>query len=169
MGAPVRHWHYKYGITAIMNRHMALNMSWAQKGADNDTRGAKHLLLVDRAVTRDCKTRRTNPSTTGVTTRKPITQCQTCGTGMLGAENINRTFKSFHWQLGGSVIDNSISQFKDNYTKKPTSHLLYIDNIKLHAKRAQYINSWILITAIHKDDKCCWTISKRRKWSPLKG
>ena len=35
-------------------------MSGAQKGIGSNTRGAKHQLLVDRAVARDCKNRHTN-------------------------------------------------------------------------------------------------------------
>lgn len=44
-----------------MNRHMIQFMSRAQKGFGRDTRGAMEQLLVNRTVTRNYKTRLSNP------------------------------------------------------------------------------------------------------------
>lgn len=52
-------------------------MSRAQKGIYN-TRGAKNQLLIDGALTRDCKVRHINLCTAW-TTRVPMTQCHTHG------------------------------------------------------------------------------------------
>ena len=45
---------------------MAQYTSRAQKRVGSDTRGAKHQLLVDRAVSRDSKNRKTNPCTSWI-------------------------------------------------------------------------------------------------------
>ena len=45
-------------------------MSEAQKGIGSNTRGAKHQLLVDRTVTRDCKKRQTNLCTAWIDYKK---------------------------------------------------------------------------------------------------
>ena len=47
-------------IVKKMNRHMVQDMSRAQKGIGSNTRGAKHQLLVNRAVAQDSKTRQIN-------------------------------------------------------------------------------------------------------------
>ena len=60
-------------IAAKMSRHVDQYISRAQKGVGSNTRGSKHQLLVSRVVSRDCKTKKSNLS--GLTTRKPVTQC----------------------------------------------------------------------------------------------
>ena len=50
-------------IAARMSVYVAQCMSMAQKGVLSYTRGARHLLLMDRAVSRDCKTSKNNLST----------------------------------------------------------------------------------------------------------
>ncbi|XP_076733794.1 uncharacterized protein LOC143414044 [Maylandia zebra] len=57
-------------ISAKMNRHMGQYMSGTQKGIGKNTRGAKHQLLVDRTVSRDCKTRLTNLCTAWIDYKK---------------------------------------------------------------------------------------------------
>lgn len=57
-------------IAAKMNGHMSHYMSRTQKGICNNTRGAKHQLLVDRAITRDCKSRNTNLCTAWIDYQK---------------------------------------------------------------------------------------------------
>ncbi len=57
-------------IAAKMSKHVAQYMSGAQKGIGSNTRGAKHQLLVDRAVARDCKNRQTNLCTAWIDYKK---------------------------------------------------------------------------------------------------
>ncbi len=83
-------------IAAKMSRHMAQYMHRAQKGIGSNTRGAKHQLLVDRAVTRDCKTRQTNLCTAWIDYKKaydsmPHTWILEC----LEMYKINRTLTAF--------------------------------------------------------------------------
>uniref|UniRef100_A0A7N8XHF5 Reverse transcriptase domain-containing protein n=1 Tax=Mastacembelus armatus TaxID=205130 RepID=A0A7N8XHF5_9TELE len=94
-------------IAAKMSRHMAQYMSGAQKGIGKDTRGAKHQLLVDKAVARDCKTRQTNLCTAWIDYKKaydsmPHTWILEC----LELYNINRTLRTF--------IRNSMGLWKTN-------------------------------------------------------
>ncbi|XP_039892266.1 uncharacterized protein LOC120736309 [Simochromis diagramma] len=79
-----------------MNRHMAQYMSGPQEEIGKNTRGAKHHLLVDRAVSRDCKTRLTNPCTAWIDYKKaydsmPHTWILEC----LELYEINRTLRAF--------------------------------------------------------------------------
>ena len=54
-------WKFLSGIIATKNsRDVAKYMSRAHKGVGSNTRGAKHQLLVYKAVSKDCKTRKTN-------------------------------------------------------------------------------------------------------------
>ena len=71
-------------------------MSSAQKGIGNNTRGAKHQLLVDRAIAQDCKTRSTNLCTAWIDYKKaydmmPHTWILEC----LDLYKINRTLTAF--------------------------------------------------------------------------
>ncbi|CAK6965215.1 hypothetical protein D4764_06G0014290 [Scomber scombrus] len=96
-------WKFLSGIiVAKMNRHMAQYMSWAQKGIGSNTRGAKHQLLVNRAVAQDCKTRQTNQCTAWIDYKKaydsiPHTWIMEC----LEKYNINRTLRAFIKNLMG--------------------------------------------------------------------
>uniref|UniRef100_A0A669EZW7 Reverse transcriptase domain-containing protein n=1 Tax=Oreochromis niloticus TaxID=8128 RepID=A0A669EZW7_ORENI len=83
-------------ISAKMNRHMGQYMSGAQKGIGKNTRGAKHQLLVDRTVSRDCKTRLTNLCTAWIDYKKaydsmPHSWILEC----LELYKINRTLRAF--------------------------------------------------------------------------
>ena len=47
-------------MSPYMSRHVAQYMNRAKKGVYYDIRGAKHQLLVDNTVSRDCKTMKTD-------------------------------------------------------------------------------------------------------------
>ncbi|TWW59899.1 hypothetical protein D4764_06G0014290 [Takifugu flavidus] len=83
-------------IAAKISRHMDQYMSRAQKGIGNNTRGAKHQLLVHRAFAQDCRTRHTNLCTAWIDYKKaydsmPHTWILEC----LKLYNINRTLREF--------------------------------------------------------------------------
>ena len=64
-------WKVVSGITAAkLHVHMTRYMSSAQKGIGKNTRGSKHQLLIDRAVTNDSRSRQTNLSTAWIKYRK---------------------------------------------------------------------------------------------------
>jgi len=64
-------WKLLSGIIAEkINTHMAPYMSKAQKGVGKNTRGAKHQLLIDRTIYRDCKSRNTNLCTAWIDYKK---------------------------------------------------------------------------------------------------
>uniref|UniRef100_A0A8C4WGB1 Reverse transcriptase domain-containing protein n=1 Tax=Gopherus evgoodei TaxID=1825980 RepID=A0A8C4WGB1_9SAUR len=64
-------WKILSGILAAkLQDHMGQYMSTAQKGLGNNTRGSKHQLLIDRAVTQDSRSRQTNLSTAWIDYRK---------------------------------------------------------------------------------------------------
>uniref|UniRef100_A0A3B5PPD0 Reverse transcriptase domain-containing protein n=1 Tax=Xiphophorus maculatus TaxID=8083 RepID=A0A3B5PPD0_XIPMA len=83
-------------IAAKISKHMDKHMSTAQKGIGVNSRGAKHQLLVDRTVARDCKTRHTNLCMAWIDYKKaydsmPHTWIIEC----LEMYNINRTLRAF--------------------------------------------------------------------------
>ena len=49
---------------------MGQYMNRTQKAIGNNTREAKHQLLVDKAVSQDCKSRSTNPCTAWIDYKK---------------------------------------------------------------------------------------------------
>ena len=88
-------------IAAKISGHMDQYMSRPQKGIGKNTRGAKHQLLVDRTVARDCRMRNTNLSTAWIDYKKaydsmPHTWIIEC----LEMYNINRTLRAF---IGNSM------------------------------------------------------------------
>ncbi len=79
-----------------MNRNMAQYVSRAQKGISSNTRGAKHQLLIDRAVTQDCKARQTNLCTTWIDYKKTYDSIpHTWILEGLEMHHINRTLRTF--------------------------------------------------------------------------
>ncbi|GLD56394.1 uncharacterized protein AKAME5_000874400 [Lates japonicus] len=83
-------------IVAKMNRHMAQYVSRAHKGIYSNTREARHQLLVNRAVTRNCKTRQTNLCTAWIDYKKAFDSMPHTGiVECYKIYNINRTQKSF--------------------------------------------------------------------------
>ena len=68
-----------------MSRHMVQYMSRAQKGVGSDTRGAEHQLLVDVAVSRECKTRKANLYTAWIDCKKTYESMQYMDAGVLEA------------------------------------------------------------------------------------
>ena len=79
-------------IATKMNRHVSQNMSRIQKGIANNTRVAKHQLLVDRAVSQDCKTWQTNLCTAWIDYMKAYeSMLHTWILESLEMYNINRT------------------------------------------------------------------------------
>ncbi|TWW59287.1 hypothetical protein D4764_06G0008170 [Takifugu flavidus] len=121
-------------------------MSRAQKGIGNNTRGAKDQLLVDRAITQDCRTRHTNLCTAWTDYKKAYeSMLHTWILECLKLYNLNRTLREF--------IQNSMKLVTLEANSKPIariitksgygcqlrsgttiSHLLYMDDIKLYAK-----------------------------------
>lgn len=88
-------------IAAKMNRHIAQYMSGAQNGTGRNIRGVKQQLLVDGAVTQDCKTRLNNLCTSWTHYKKaydsmPYTWIPEC----LKIYKINKTLRTFikKWQ-----------------------------------------------------------------------
>ncbi|XP_076583782.1 retrovirus-related Pol polyprotein from type-1 retrotransposable element R2 [Chaetodon auriga] len=83
-------------IAAKMSRHTDQYMSREQKGIGNNTREAKHQLLIERAVTQECKARSTNLCTAWIDYKKaydsmPHTQILEC----LDLYKIDRTLRAF--------------------------------------------------------------------------
>ena len=77
---------------AKMNRYMAQYMIEAKKGIGSNTRLAKQQLLVDRAVSQDCKTRQTNLCTAWIDYMKAYeSMLHTWILESLEMYNINRT------------------------------------------------------------------------------
>lgn len=96
-------WKLLPGIIATkMNRHMGQYTSGAQNGISKDTRVAKHQLLTDRAVARDCRARQTNLCTAWIDYKKtcdtvPHTWILEC----LKLNKINRTRRAFIYNSMG--------------------------------------------------------------------
>ena len=90
-------WKFLSGIIATKNsRDVAKYMSRAHKGVGSNTRGAKHQLLVYKAVSKDCKTRKTNLCTAWIDYKKvydsmPYTWILKC----LELYKINWTLRAF--------------------------------------------------------------------------
>ena len=98
-------------IVAKVNRHVAKYMSGAQKGIVSNTRGARHQLLVDRAVSQDCKTRQTNLCTAWIGYKKACdSMLHTWIVENLEMYNINRTLRDFIKNSNGAVENNSGGQ-----------------------------------------------------------
>lgn len=65
-------------IGSKMSRHATQYMTRVQKGVHSGHRGTKHQLVIDRAVSRDCKIRKTNLCTSRIDYKsyeKHTTQC----------------------------------------------------------------------------------------------
>ncbi|XP_078026439.1 uncharacterized protein LOC144464171 [Epinephelus lanceolatus] len=103
-------WKFLSGIIAAkITRHMGQYMSKAQKGIGSNTRGAKHQLLIDRAIARDCRSRKINLCTAWTDYKKaydsmPHTWILEC----LELYKIN----SHHKELYGNVEDHSRGKLK---------------------------------------------------------
>lgn len=105
-------------IAAKISGHMNQYMSAAQKGIGKNTRGAKHQLLVDRTVARDCRTRKTNLCTAWIDYKKAYDSMpHTWITECLKLYNINRTLRAF--------IANSMRLWKTTLEAKgkPLAHV----------------------------------------------
>ena len=75
---------------------MAPYMRRAQKGVDIHTSGAKYLLLVDRAVSGNCKTMKTNFCSAWIDTKKAYDSMPNALTlESLELYKINRTLTTF--------------------------------------------------------------------------
>ena len=100
-------------IATKMNRHISQNMSRIQKGIANNTRVAKHQLLVDRAVTQDCKTGQTNLYTAWIDYKKAYYSVpRYMDIGMLGNVQHQQDNKSLHQDLNGAAENDSGGQLK---------------------------------------------------------
>ncbi|KAL4008504.1 hypothetical protein ACER0C_002356 [Sarotherodon galilaeus] len=176
-------------ILAKMNRHMGQYMSGAQKGIGKNTRGAKHQLLVDRTVSRDCKTRRTNLCTAWIDYKKAC--APQLDTGMPRIVQDQQDPKSLHQELNGDVAYNTRGQLQAHSTSlnplseiinktgygyrlrngAVVSHLVYMDDIKLYAKSERDMDSLIHTTRLYSNDigmsfgleKCSRMVTKKGK------
>ena len=89
-------------IAAKLSRHLAQYMSRVQKGVGSDLRGAKHQLLLDRAVSTKCMTRETNQCTAWIDYKKAYDSMPYSWImESLELYKINRTLSAFIKKLMG--------------------------------------------------------------------
>ena len=72
------------GIIAAKQVHVNKYMSTAQKSIESNTKGSKHQLLIDGAVTNDSRSRQTNLSTAWIDYRKAYNSIPHTDLGMPG-------------------------------------------------------------------------------------